>query len=113
MPYLSDEGKWTDPEVQSETDYEEMIKDKLYANSYPSGHSAAIWSAAMTMMEIYPQKADVIMRAANDFALSRAISRFHWNSDIIQGRVVGSVMNPVCHAAPDYFELLDAAKTER
>lgn len=113
VPYLSDEGKWTDPEIQSEKDYEEMVKDKLYANSYPSGHSAAIWSAAMTLIEIYPQKADVIMRAANDFALSRVISRFHWNSDAIQGRIVGSVMNPVCHAAPDYFELLDAAKTEK
>ena len=113
VPYLSDEGKWTGPEVQSEEDYENMVKDKMYANSYPSGHSAGIWSAAMTMMEIYPQKADLIMRAANDFALSRVVSRFHWNSDIIQGRVVGSVMNPVCHAAPDYYELLEAAKGER
>ena len=113
VPYLSDEGKWTDPEVQSVEEYEDMIKDKLYANSYPSGHSAGIWSAAMTMIEIYPQKADLIMRAANDFAVSRTVSRFHWNSDIIQGRIVGSVMNPVCHAASDYHELLETAKAEK
>ena len=113
VPYLDENGIWTDEEVQSPEDYEDMLKDKLYANSYPSGHSAGIWSAAMTMIEIYPEKADLIMRAANEFAQSRVISRYHWNSDIIQGRIVGSVMNPVCHAAPDYSELLEAARTER
>ena len=113
VPYLDENGIWTDEEVQSPEDYEDMMKDKLYANSYPSGHSAGIWSAAMTMIEIYPEKADLIMRAANEFAQSRVISRYHWNSDIIQGRIVGSVMNPVCHAASDYSELLEAARTER
>ena len=64
----------------------------------------------MTLIEIYPKKADLIMRAANDFALSRVISRYHWNSDVIQGKVIGSIMNPVCHAASDYFTLLESAK---
>ena len=66
----------------------------------------------MSMIELYPQKADLIMKAANDFATSRVISRYHWNSDIIQGRVIGSIMNPVCHATSDYNSLLDAARTE-
>ena len=98
--------------MQSEEDYEEIARDLLYANSYPSGHASGIWSAAMTLIELFPQKADLIMRAANDFANSRVISRYHWNSDIIQGRVIGSLMNPVCHAAFDYDTLLQAAKSE-
>ena len=110
--YYDENGEWTNAWVQSEEDYEEMAKDLLYANSYPSGHAAGIWSAAMSMIELYPQKADLIMKAANDFATSRVISRYHWNSDIIQGRVIGSIMNPVCHAASDYISLLDAARTE-
>ena len=32
---------------------------------------------------------------------------------VIQGRIVGSVMNPVCHAASDYHELLETAKAEK
>ena len=111
--YLDENGQWTHPDVQSAEQYEDMSKDLLYANSYPSGHASGIWSAAMSLMELYPQKADLIMRAANDFALSRVVSRYHWNSDIIQGRLVGSVMNPVCHAASDYRALLDAARAER
>ena len=113
VPYLDENGNWTNKLVQSAEDYEEMERDLLYANSYPSGHAAGIWSAAMTMIEIYPQKADLIMRAANDFAVSRTVSRYHWNSDIIQGRIVGSLMNPVCHATSNYAQLLEEAKSER
>lgn len=110
--YYDENGDWTNVYVQSEEDYEEIARDLLYANSYPSGHASGIWSAAMTLIELFPQKADLIMRAANDFANSRVISRYHWNSDIIQGRVIGSLMNPVCHAAFDYDTLLQAAKSE-
>ena len=112
VPYLDEKGRWTNKSVQSEEQYEEMTMDALYANSYPSGHASGIWSAAMGMIELYPQKADLIMRAANDFAVSRTISRFHWNSDIIQGKVIGSAMNPVCHATLGYDNLLKAARTE-
>lgn len=111
--YYDENGNWTHHAVQSEEEYEWISKDKLYANSYPSGHSAGIWSMAMTMMELYPQKADLIMRAANDFSISRTICRYHWNSDVIQGKIVGSVMNPVCHATSDYNRLLEEASTER
>jgi len=111
--YYDENGNWTDATVQSPEQYEALGKDLLYANSYPSGHAAGIWSAAMTLMELYPQKADLIMRAANDFAVSRTVSRYHWNSDIIQGRVIGSIMNPVCHATSDYNLLLEEARKER
>lgn len=110
--YYDENGNWTHKDVQSIEQYEDLAKDKLYANSYPSGHSSSIWAAAMTLMELYPQKADLIMRAANDFALSRAISRYHWNSDVIQGKIIGSIINPVCHATSDYDTLLETARAE-
>lgn len=110
--YYDEEGNWTKEEVQSAEQYEEIAKNLLYANSYPSGHSSGIWSAAMSMMELYPQKANLIMKAANNFALSRTISRYHWNSDVIQGKIIGSIMNPVCHATSDYARLLQEAQTE-
>lgn len=111
--YYDENGNWTDATVQSSEQYEGLGKDLLYANSYPSGHAAGIWSAAMTLIELYPQKADLIMRAANDFAVSRTVSRYHWNSDIIQGRIIGSIMNPVCRATSDYGVLFEEAKKER
>ena len=98
--------------INTPEEYENACKDALYAKSYPSGHSSGIWSVAMTLMELYPQKADLIMRAANDFALSRVVSRYHWNSDVIQGKVIGSVINPVFHATSDYNTLLEEARKE-
>ena len=47
------------------------------------------------------------MRETNAFAMNRTIARYHWTSDTIQGRVLGSAMNAVCHAAKDYDERLN------
>lgn len=98
--------------ITTPEEHENACKDALYASSYPSGHSSGIWSVAMTLIELLPQKADLIMRAANDFALSRVVSRYHWNSDVIQGKVIGSVINPVSHATADYSILLEEARKE-
>lgn len=103
--YYDANGNWVKPGmVKSPQDYEEMQKRELYANSYPSGHSSGCWCAGMSLIEIYPYKADVIMREMNSFATNRTIARYHWTSDTIQGRVLGSAINAVCHAAKDYDE---------
>ena len=106
--YYDANGNWVQPSVvKSPKDYEEMQKRELYANSYPSGHSSGCWCAAMSLIELYPDKADLIMREANAFATNRTIARYHWTSDTIQGRVLGSAMNAVCHAASDYDERIN------
>ena len=66
----------------------------------------------MMLTEIMPDKADLIMREANEFAINRTITRFHWTSDTIFGRVLGSVANMMCHATTDYATLLKIAKKE-
>ena len=105
--YYDRQGNWVYPsQVKSAKDYEELQKRTLYANSYPSGHSSGIMSAALTLIELFPNKADVILRAANHFAMNRTVARYHWTSDTIQGRVLGTAINAVCHAAKDYFELV-------
>ena len=84
----------------------------MWANSYPSGHSSGIWGGAMVLMELMPERADKIMAAANMFAVNRTIARYHWNSDTVNGRVLGSTTNAVSHASIDYDELLNKAKKE-
>lgn len=99
---------------QQASEYESEQQRLVYANSYPSGHSSFIWGAALVLMEVMPDRADRIMKAANDFANSRVICRYHWTSDTIHGRVIGSVMIPVEHALTniDYSSMLAAAKQE-
>lgn len=112
VPYYDANGHWTNKEVQSAEEFESQQKDLLYANSYPSGHSSGMWGAASAMMELYPYKADLIMREANWFAVNRTIARYHWNSDTIQGRVLASAMAPVTRATAGYYDRFAKAKKE-
>jgi len=109
--YYNSDGIWVHTQVERDKFAEEQ-KNHLGANSYPSGHSSGIWCVAMTLAELMPDKADLIMKEANEFAVNRTVTRFHWTSDTIFGRVLGSVANAMCHATTDYTTLLKIARKE-
>jgi hypothetical protein len=109
--YYNKDGIWVYTQAEEDKFCEEQ-KKSLWANSYPSGHSSGIWGGAMVLMELMPERADKIMAAANMFAVNRTIARYHWNSDTVNGRVLGSATNAVSHASIDYDELLNKAKKE-
>lgn len=109
--YYNSDGIWVHSQVEKDKFAEEQ-KNHLGANSYPSGHSSGIWCVAMMLTELMPDKADLIMKEANEFSVNRTVTRFHWTSDTILGRVLGSVANMLCHATVDYATLLKIAKKE-
>ena len=113
--YYNKDGDWIRRDDGTHIgDFETYYQHQLWSNSYPSGHSAYIWGAAMVLIEVMPDRAEKIMRAANEFAVNRTISRYHWTSDTIIGRVIGSMYVPVARATTNfkYSELLEAAKKE-
>jgi hypothetical protein len=63
-------------------------------------------------MELMPNKANLILRAANQYAINRTIARYHWTSDTIIGRTLGSATSALCRAASDYTTRFNAAKAE-
>ena len=111
--YYDENGNWVYMNgIHNPDEFNEKSKSQLYANSYPSGHSAGIIGSAMVLAELYPDKADVILRAANQFAVNRTIARYHWTSDTINGRVLGTATNAVAHASSDYDDMLAKARKE-
>ena len=94
------------------SNYCEEQKKSMPANSYPSGHSSGIWCLAMILMELMPEKTDKIMKAANQFAINRTITRWHWTSDTIMGRVLGSIGNSISHATYGFDGFLTNAKKD-
>ena len=111
--YYDANGNWVYMNgIHNPKEFEEYQKNTLYANSYPSGHSSGIFCVAMLLMELIPNKADLILKAANQYAVNRTIARYHWTSDTINGRVLGSATNAICHATSDYSTLLKIAKKE-
>lgn len=70
----------------------------LHASTYPSGHSAEVWTVGMFLMQMIPNKYKEIYKAAYDFTISRTIVRAHWNSDTMYGKLVATTMVPVINA---------------
>lgn len=109
--YYNQDGEWVNKDgIHSPDEYNDVMKDELWANSYPSGHSAAISSTAMLLIELLPMQADKILAASNRFAVNRTIARYHWNSDTIQGRVLATCIAPIIRCCSDWNERFEKAK---
>ena len=96
------DGNPTSYNQEGELQYDTDQKNSVYANSYPSGHSSGIMACANIMMEWMPEEADMILRAANEFANSRIKCRYHNLSDTLIGRLVGTAITSVIRACKDY-----------
>lgn len=103
---LSDSGWYDDWNDNGHYDNGEPFygydtNEYIYPNTYPSGHSSGVFGAALIMMELYPDRYIDILRSAYSFTVSRTIVRYHWNSDIMYGRLVATMIIPVIHAFRD------------
>lgn len=70
----------------------------LHASTYPSGHSSEIWTVALFLMQMLPNRYKEIYKAAYDYTVSRTIVRAHWNSDTMYGKLVATTMTPIINA---------------
>jgi len=80
--------------------------------SYPSGHTAIGWAWALILAEVAPEQADAILARGRAFGQSRVICNVHWQSDVIEGRVVGAGTVARLHARPEFRADVEAARVE-
>jgi len=80
--------------------------------SYPSGHTAFGWGAALVLAEISPERQDAILQRGYEYGQSRVICGAHWQSDIHAGRVVAAAAVAKLHTLPQFQRQLAAAKRE-
>lgn len=80
--------------------------------SYPSGHTAIGWAWALILCEVDPAHTDAILARGLAFGQSRVICGVHWESDVIEGRLVGAGAVARLHADPAFRADLEAAKAE-
>jgi hypothetical protein len=80
----------------------DVCGDEIGAHSYPSGHGAYLWTIAMILIMMLPDRKTEIYKAAYDAIISRAILRIHWNSDLIYGRLITTMNLPVIFAVSKY-----------
>ena len=87
-------------------------KEKHKDDSYPSGHASIGWAWALTLAEIAPERADVVLARGLAYGYSRVVCGVHWQSDIEAGRVVGASTVSRLHADPVFAAQMAAARKE-
>lgn len=66
-------------------------EESLHKNgSYPSGHTAIGWTQALVLAQVSPANADALFARGRAFGESRLVCNAHWQSDIIEGKVVAA-----------------------
>ena len=80
--------------------------------SYPSGHTAVGWAWALILSEIAPDQTDAILERGRAFGQSRVVCNVHWESDVIEGRIVGAAAVARLHGDSTFLGDLAAAKGE-
>jgi acid phosphatase (class A) len=80
--------------------------------SYPSGHAAIGWALALILTEIAPERTDAILARGLAFGESRVICNVHWQSDVVEGRLMGAGTVARLHADAAFRAELEAASAE-
>ena len=80
--------------------------------SYPSGHTARGWLAALLLAEINPARADTIFARGWMYGESRVIEGAHWQSDVDATRAAASIGYAALQTSPAFREQMEKAKAE-
>lgn len=80
--------------------------------SYPSGHTAAGWAWALTLAEVNPERADILLKRGLSFGQSRVICDAHWQSDVDAGRIMGAATVAKLHSSSEFLADIQAARQE-
>jgi acid phosphatase (class A) len=84
----------------------------MKSGSYPSGHTTIGWAWALVLSEVAPERTDTILSRGRAYGQSRVICNAHWQSDVIEGRIVGAATVARLHSVPEFRAAIEAAKSE-
>ncbi len=90
----------------------EKEQSLLTNGSYPSAHSARGWALSLILTELAPDRVNELMSRARAYGQSRLICNAHWQSDVLQGRVMADATVARLHAVPDFMQDMAAGRTE-
>lgn len=81
--------------------------------SYPSGHAALGWAAALVLTEVAPGRALQLLARAEDYGKSRVVCGVHFPSDVEASRVLAGALIDRLLTVPEFRAAVACAKAER
>lgn len=89
-----------------------VCKTKTKSDSYPSGHSLAGYLAALTLVDLVPEKRDLILARADAYAHNRLVCGVHYASDVQASRLLAYATHAAMLDNPAYRQDEAAARAE-
>ena len=83
-----------------------------HGTSYPSGHSTRGWTVAMVLARVAPDRAEVVLKRAEEYMESRLICGMHFPSDVEAGHDVAIAVVSHLDASSEFQADLDRARKE-
>lgn len=84
----------------------------MHGSSYPSGHSTRGWTVALILARVAPDRAEVVLKRAEDYMESRLICGMHFPSDVEAGHDVAIAVVSHLDASPEFQTDLERARKE-
>jgi len=85
---------------------------KTKDDSYPSGHATTGYLMALTLIDMSPEKRDIILARADDYANNRLVCGVHYRSDVEASKLLAYTIHAVMANKPQYQQELAVARTE-
>jgi acid phosphatase (class A) len=94
--------------------HEDLVTyDLPKSSSYPSGHSFRGMLTGLVLAEVHPEHAAELVNRGEEFGESRVICGFHWESDIVAGRLVAMKIMDALRANPDFKAEIEKIKHDK
>lgn len=94
--------------------HEDLVTYELAkSSSYPSGHSFRGMMTALVLAEVHPEHAAELINRGEEFGESRVICGFHWESDIVAGRLVALKVADALRGNPDFKAEIDKIRHDK
>ena len=80
--------------------------------AYPSGHATYAYLQAAVLVQMIPEKRDIIFGRAAQFAHNRVVCGVHYASDLEAGKISGITIGAMLHNSPAFKAEFEPAKAE-
>jgi acid phosphatase (class A) len=85
---------------------------KTKDDAYPSGHATTGYLMALTLIDMVPEKRDLLLARADEYALNRLVCGVHYRSDIEASKLLAYSIHALMHNKPQYQQELNVARME-